>query len=271
VIIAHNVESLIWERMYQTERNPAKRWYVGHQWRKYEAYEARTLQRAGRVVAVTNEDAALLQSRFGVKNPGVVDNGVDLAHYTRVSDRTAVDPKQILFLGSLDWRPNLDALDLLLTRILPAVVAQEPSARLSVVGRNPPEHLIKAAQTNPNLELHADVPDVAPYLNRSGVMAVPLRIGGGSRLKILESLAAGLPVVSTTIGCEGLAFRAGKDLVVVDDVDDMAAALVHSIREPSAAAAMARNARELIEQRYDWSILARKLEGIWAETAAKAG
>jgi glycosyltransferase involved in cell wall biosynthesis len=269
IVMAHNVESLIWQRLYETEPHPLKRWFIGHQVRKYERYEGRALRGASRVVAVSPEDAALLEARFGVDRPAVVDNGVDVAFFAEGANGRGRDSRRILFLGSLDWRPNLDSIDLLLNRVMPQVLAEEPDARLSIVGRNPPPALVRRIRAEPSAELHADVADVRPYLARSGVMAVPLRIGGGSRLKILEAIAAGLPVVSTRIGCEGLIFRANRDLVVVESEDQMAAALVESIRNPERAATMAANGRRVIDAYYDWSRLSDRLEQVWSELAAR--
>ena len=263
MVMAHNVESLIWERLYQTERQRLKRWFIGHQLRKYERYERAVMHGASRVVAVSREDAAMLKERFGVSGAVVVDNGVDVKYFTLGAAARSPNPKQILFLGSLDWRPNLDAIDVLLARVMPQVLAAEPEARLSIVGRNPPPALIRRLRREPNVDLHADVEDVRPYLARSAVMAVPLRIGGGSRLKILEAIAAGLPVVSTRIGCEGLIFEAGRDLSVVESEDQMAAALVETIRNPARAAEMVRSGRTVIDAHYDWSRLADRLEQVW--------
>ena len=265
MVMAHNVESLIWERLYQTERQRLKRWFIGHQLRKYERYERAVMHGASRVVAVSREDAALLKERFGVSGAVVVDNGVDVKYFALGAAARSPNPKQILFLGSLDWRPNLDAIDVLLARVMPQVLAAEPEARLSIVGRNPPPALIRRLRREPNVDLHADVEDVRPYLARSAVMAVPLRIGGGSRLKILEAIAAGLPVVSTRIGCEGLIFEAGRDLSVVESEDQMAAALVETIRNPARAAAMVRSGRTVIDAHYDWSRLADRLEQVWLD------
>src|SRR5688500_15265705 len=129
--------------------------------------------------------------------------------------------------------------------------------------RNPPAALVRDARAQAGVEIHADVPDVRPFLARSGVMAVPLRIGGGSRLKILEALATGLPVVSTRVGAEGLRLTAGRELAVVERVEGMAAALVDCVRDPDAARAMAACGRRLVLERYDWDVLADKLECIW--------
>lgn len=262
VVMAHNVESQIWQRLHEAESRPHRRWYIGHQRRKYERFEGRVLRDATRAVAVSQEDAGLMQRRFGVVNPAVVDNGVDAAFFAGV-DRSAADPREILFLGSLDWRPNIDSIELLLDVVIPQVLAAEPEARLRIVGRNPSAALVKRAHGLRHVELHANVPDVRPFLAKAGVLAVPLRIGGGSRLKILEAVAAGLPVISTRIGAEGLIFVPGRDLTTVDSESGMAEALIDGIRNPERLLAMARNGRRVVDTHYGWTRLAEVLEGVW--------
>jgi glycosyltransferase involved in cell wall biosynthesis len=204
----------------------------------------------------------------------VVENGVDVAWVGWDSVPTEAgsgrslnlrDRHSLLFLGSLDWRPNLDAIRLLLDTIFPEVLAHEPQARLAIVGRKPPQWLVDRASECKNVALHADVPDVRPFLHQCGAMAVPLRIGGGSRLKILEALAAECPVVSTRVGAEGLDLVPDRHLVEVDAPEEMAGAFVQAIRDPQPIREMARQGRKLVAERYDWSILAKKLEEIWLE------
>ncbi len=261
VIIAHNVESLIWERYAETEANPLKSWYIRQQWRKFERFERRAFVAATRVVAVSEPDAALIRHRFGGRAVDVVDNGIDRSHYEAV--QSDPDPATILFLGSLDWRPNVDAIGLLLEKIFPAVRASEPTARLQIVGRKPSPALVQRAREVPGVELHADVPDVRPFLARSAVMVLPLRIGGGSRLKVLEAMAAGLPVISTRVGAEGLQLVPGEDYIAADDTEGMAQALVAAIRDPRPARAMAARIRSFVLERYDWDALADRLERVW--------
>jgi glycosyltransferase involved in cell wall biosynthesis len=260
VVSAHNVESLVWQRYHETAPNGPKRWYIYHQWRKFERYERWAFAGAARSVAVSAPDAALIRTRFGGERVDVVDNGVDTSYF-RPAD-VARDPRQILFLGSLDWRPNQDAVGLLLGQVFPKVRATEPSARLCLVGRNPPAWLRRQA-ARPGVELHANVDDVRPFLARSGVLAVPLRVGGGSRLKILEALACELPVVSTTVGAEGLELEPGRHLTIVPGIEHMADALVACLRDPAAAQALAQCGRQRVCQRYDWDMLADKLEQVW--------
>ena len=261
VAVAHNVESLIWRRYFETEANPAKRWYIGRQWRKFAAFERNIFAEAAQVIAVSEADAQLARREFQAPRVSVVDNGVDVAAFA--PDGTPRDGRRILFLGSLDWRPNLDGVLLLLDQIFPRVLAAEPEARLQIVGRKPPAWLTQRAAKCRNVELHADVPDVRPFLRGCGMLAVPLRIGGGSRLKILEALANQCPVVSTRVGAEGLRLDAGAHYMAADSPTEMAAALVDAMRWPAALAATAREGHTVVRRQYDWSTLADQLEAVW--------
>jgi glycosyltransferase involved in cell wall biosynthesis len=266
LVMAHNVESQIWQRYFETEANPLKRWYIKRQWRKFERFERRAFAEATRAVFVSEPDAALARERFGAECVAVVDNGVDTAYFR--PEGGPRDPRRILFLGSLDWRPNLDAVLLLLDEVFPRVRAAEPTARLCLVGRNPPEWLARRARQEANVELAENVPDVRPYLGGCGVLAVPLRIGGGSRLKILEALAAQTPVVSTTVGAEGLHLEAGRHLIIADGVEQMTRELLRVLRTPGPAREMAAQGREVVLARYDWDVLACRLEEVWSECVA---
>jgi glycosyltransferase involved in cell wall biosynthesis len=261
VVVAHNVESLIWQRYFETEANRLKRWYIGKQWRKFVRFERSALAAADRTIAVSDLDAERFRADFGVERVSVVENGVDTSEF-----RPTTEPRdrfQMLFLGSLDWRPNLDGVRHLLEQVLPAVQAAEPRATLSLVGRHPPEWLRREAAARPGVTLHADVPDVRPFLARCGQMVVPLRIGGGSRLKILEALAAGVPVVSTRIGAEGLHLDPERHLTIVPDCGALAPALVRNMRETERLAEQAAAGRRLVVDRYDWDALADQLEQAW--------
>ncbi len=263
VLIAHNVDTLIWRRYYGTERNFLKKAFLKTQWLKFRRFEEYAFRAATRVVAVSENDARLIREQFGQPNVDVVDNGIDRDFFESVTGQR--DPARILFLGALDWRPNLDAVGLLLDKIFPRVRAQEPTATLAIVGRHPPAGLIERARQTPGVGLLADVPDVRPFLGGSGVMAVPLRIGGGSRLKILEALACGLPVVSTQVGAEGLLLTPGVDYVQAEE-DAMADALVNAIRNPGKMQALAQHGRRIVLDTYDWSVLAQKLERAWEQS-----
>jgi glycosyltransferase involved in cell wall biosynthesis len=266
VLVAHNVDTLLWRRYRDAERHPLKRWYIETQRRKFERLERRVFAAVDRVVAVSPEDARLVRDWFGVERVDVVDNGIDRAYFEGV--RPADPGGTILFLGSLEWRPNLAAVGLLLDDIFPAVRRAEPAARLVLVGRRPPAWLARRVRDTDGVELHADVPDVRPFLAASSVLAVPLRVGGGSRLKILEALAARLPVVSTRVGAEGLCLQGGEHLAVVEDVGQVADALVACLRNPGGGRRAAERGRRLVLARYDWAALADKLERVWEKCRA---
>lgn len=265
LINAHNVDTLLWQRYLEAERNPLRRRLFESQCQKFERYERAAFNRATAVVAVSDEDAAIIRRKFGVQRVHVVDNGVDVAHYQAVC--ATRNPHELLFLGSMDWRPNVDAVRMLLAEILPRVLLREPATRLTIVGRKPPEWLIARCRRTPHVELQANVPDVRPYLARAGQMVVPLRLGSGSRLKILEALASGLPVVATSVAAEGLRLIPGRDVQIADDYDDMAAVIVHSIRQPSDAESIARHGQTLVAEQYCWEKLAADLEEVWEQTA----
>jgi glycosyltransferase involved in cell wall biosynthesis len=258
--VAQNIESTIWRRYAEVEANALRRWFFREQWRKYRRFEHWAYAEATRVVAVSDQDAAHLANDFGAEQVEVVENGVDTSYF-----RPPTGPRdlhEVLFLGSLDWRPNQDAVARLLDQVFPQVKAREPAAKLCVVGRCPPEWLRRRAAATPGVELHGDVPDVRPFLHRCGVLVVPLRIGGGSRLKILEALACATPVVSTKVGAEGLCLDHGKDLLV-GSLDELPSLLLQCIRQPQQARARAERGRMRVLARYDWDRLADKLEAVW--------
>ncbi len=263
VVMAHNVESLIWKRYAETEENSVKRWYVRRQWQKFERFERWAFAHAMWTVAVSEDDATLIRATLdGTEQTEVVDNGVD-TEYFRPQRDVERDPYRLAFIGSLDWRPNQDGVKLLLDSIFPQVKAAEPRARLSIVGRNPPDWLRERAAQIPGVQVFGNVPDVRPFLATCGMTVVPLRVGGGSRLKILESLAMGTPVVSTRVGAEGLRLEAGEHLTVTHDETDMADAILDAMRDPDAAIDRADEAQRFILREYDWAPLAEKLEEVW--------
>ena len=261
LVMAHDVVATIWQRYYENEANPLKRWYIGRQWRKFERYERKLLSKVTGVVAVSDEDASAIRREYGVDRVEVVDNGIDSAYFAEV--RPQRDPNTILYLGNMETGPNRDAAAFLLDRIFPRVQAAVPSARLIIAGKNPPAWIHERAATMRNVEVHADVPDVRPLLGTAGIMAVPIRIGSGSRLKILEALACGLPVVSTRIGAEGLSLTPWEHLAIADTDAGMAGILAKWMHDPEPALRMAENGRRLVLERYDWDALADRLNAVW--------
>ncbi len=265
VIVAHNIEAQVWQRYAEHETSALKRSFMRHQMRKFVAFEERAFAAAQAVVTVSREDAALARFAYNAPRVEIVDNGVDTEFFQPPAGPR--QPGTVLFLGSLDWRPNLDAVDVLLRQVWPAVRAQMPGARLQIVGRNPPPWLADRIATVPGVELHGSVPDVRPFLHTCAVLAVPLRIAGGSRLRILEALACETPVVATRIGAEGLRLKAGEHLGIVDDCESIAAGLLAALRDPDGSAAQAQCGRATVLAEYHWDALAAKLEQVWLSCA----
>ena len=262
LVMAHNIESQILFRRAQCSRTMIERIFFNLQARRMESFEREVLRRAEWVTLVTELDAEQVRA-WGVQKTSLVENGVDVDQFVPADQRC--DSDEILFLAALDWYPNLDALDYLLEDILPLVRQASPSARLRIVGRRPPAGLKERIAHCPGVELVGEVADVRPFLSRAAVVAVPLRIGGGSRVKILEALAMGKAVVSTSVGAEGLVVKDGVHLLLADAPSDFAARTVELLKSSEERLRLGENGRKLVVERYSWDQMARALEWAWEE------
>ena len=238
---------------------------MGMQAWKMARFEKKCFAKSGRVVAVSEEEQQTAK-QWGAKTAWLVSNGVDTTNL----QPTGETPEQnsMLFLGSLDWQPNRDALLYFLREILPKIQAANPQANLRVVGRQPATKLREQVEGIRGVEWIGEVPEIRPHFARAAVVLVPLRIGGGSRIKILESLSMGKAVVTTQIGAEGLDVVSGVHCLIADTPADFAQSVVQLLRDPEQAAELGRKGRELVVQQYDWSRLAKILEQAWIETAS---
>jgi glycosyltransferase involved in cell wall biosynthesis len=264
LVIAHNIETTVWQRRAEHASNSAERLYMGTQARKMARFEKHCFSQAARVVTVTAEEERTAKE-WGAKATSLVSNGVDTEYLQSASE--ASDPNSMLFLGSLDWQPNRDALLYLLREILPQIQVQNHQAILRVVGRQPANKLREQIVGMRGIEWVGQVPDIRPYFAQASVVLVPLRIGGGSRIKILESLSMGKAVVTTRIGAEGLDVVSREHCLIADTPKEFSQCVVEILKTPEQAAKLGRNGRKLVEQRYDWSQLAQTLGRAWMETA----
>ena len=270
VLMAHDIQTLIWQRHLHAEGNAVKCLLIRKQLDRYRRFEHSVMSSADLTMTVTLPDAERAASDFGARKTAVVENGVDVNGYQSVAPSNGQcqrDRYQILFVGNLQWRPNSDAARMLLEEVLPRVRLEEPKARLVLAGRQPPAWLQKLCRSAPGVTLCADVPDVRELFYQCGMLAVPLRFASGSRLKILEALVTGTPVISSSVGAEGLRLDPGKHFVRADDPETMSRAILHWMRHSHEADAMARAGQRLVEQEYDWEILARRMHQAWLEVA----
>ncbi len=268
LFFAHNVEHLIWKRVCAVERRPWRRAALAVEWRKLRRAEAAVCSRADLTVAVSEGDAALLRAGAPGAAVRTVPTGVDTSYFTPV--QSGGSRPSLVFTGSMDWYPNEDAVRYFLESILPGVRGEVPDASFSVVGRRPGAGLIAAAAAS-GARVTGTVADVRPYLAEGMVYVVPLRIGGGTRLKIFEALAAGKAVVSTTVGAEGLPLVPGLHFLQADDPGEFASAVVSLLRDPGRRRALGEAGRRLVEERFGWAEVAREFETRCREAVREAG
>jgi len=265
LLMAHNVESMIWTRYFLTAVNPLKKIYIYLQWKKLERFEGEVSPLFDQVCCVSGNDSIVMRELFGCPRTRVVPNGVDPAYFAPMD--LPVRPSSMAFTGSMDWRPNQDGISWFTEKILPRIRREVKDASLDVVGRNPPPAMAAHWASPGNVNVTGSVPDVRPYVAQAALYVVPLRVGGGSRLKILEALAMGRPVLSTTIGAEGLDLEDGEHLCLRDGPESFADQAVRMLREPSRYAEMAERGRRAVLARHGWDAIASRLEDAWAEAA----
>ncbi len=252
VLFQHNVEAMIWKRHYEVQKHPAKRAFLYGQWRKAFAYEREVCSAVESVIAVSGDDAAQMRRDYGVERIADVPTGVDTEFFRPAIDRKP-KPYNLVFTGSMDWLPNEDAMRFFTDEMMPLIKREIPQVTLTIVGRNPYSSLIELSKRDSSVIVTGRVEDVRPYMNDASAYIVPIRIGGGTRLKIYEAMAMNLPMVSTTVGAEGLPVRDGSDLIIADAPQDFAAAVIKLLRDDKEAAQrMADNAARLVREHYSW-------------------
>ena len=261
VIFTHNVESAIWRRHAETKANAIGRFLYGVQYRRMLRFERKTLARFDGVLAVSDADRQTFAALYpgAIRQPvHVVPTGVDTDYFAPAASDPA--SRTLVFTGSMDWLPNEDAMQFFCRDILPLIRAEEPGVSLSIVGRAPTPAVKRLAEEH-GVKVTGRVDDVRPYMKEAAVYVVPLRIGGGTRLKIFEAMSMGKAVVSTTVGAEGLPVTHGEHVVLADEPAAFAREVVHLLRDAGRRASLEAAARALVVERYDWSAVAGALEG----------
>ena len=268
----HNVEHLLQRRAYVVDRGRPKRWphaaYSYVQAERLTRFERAACRLADRVVTVSEEDASALRVLEPAGRYAIVPNAIDVGAYPRREDWPA--RPGILFAGTLDYRPNADAVRWLLGEIVPLVHARQPNARVFVVGRGPAPDVVARGQHDPRIAVTGAVESLDPYWARATVYALPMRGGGGVRFKAIEAMAAGLPIVSTRMGMEGIDAEPGVHYLAADTPPAFADALARLLADRGLRDRIAENAARLVGARYDWRAVAPALLAVYRDVAGGA-
>ena len=251
VLFQHNVEAMIWKRHYEVQANAVKKAYLYGQWRKMWQFEKEMCQRFDSVIAVSADDREQMKREYGAQAVFDVPTGVD-TEFFRPSGTIETSPHNIVFTGSMDWLPNEDGIRFFMREVMPLIKSKVPDSTLTVVGRNPPASLVEMSKSDSSLIVTGRVDDVRPYIEKAAAYVVPLRIGGGTRLKIFEAMAMEKAVVSTTIGAEGLPLANGVELLLADEPQAFADAVVKVLTDASCAAELGRRAAANVRQNHGW-------------------
>ena len=264
VLFTHNVEAAIWRRHYEVATNPIWKAISWREWQKTEAAERTYLRLADRVLAVSETDRDAFASFVEPGKLAVIPTGVDVDYFHPTPvEETA---NSLVFTGSMDWLPNEDAILYFVDTILPLIKKQCPEVCLEVVGRSPSRKLQALAERERSLRLTGWVEDIRPFVARGSICIVPLRIGGGTRLKIFEAMAMSKAVVSTSVGAEGLPVQSGENIIVADTPNDFAQSVVSLLRDPNQRRQLGTSARALVQEKYSWPKVAESFASTLRDT-----
>jgi polysaccharide biosynthesis protein PslH len=254
VLRSLNVEFRIWEGLARNERNPLRRFAVERVASSLRAYEVRLLNTPEAIIPISNDDAEVFRSLGCTRPMHVVPCGIALGDPVHA----APEAGSVGFIGSLDFRPNQEAVRWIIDELWPRVTERAPEARLSIAGSGPPDWLRQRAHGQ-NIDFLGEVSEAQAFMQRMSVMIAPLFAGGGMRIKVLEAMALARPVVATTLGASGIDVENGRDILIADDVTAFADSVVRLLREADTASRIGNAARATVRERYDNDTLAAGL------------
>ncbi len=267
VLSQQNVDSEIWRRLCSETANPFYKFVYWTQQRAFQRYE-RVLSPKFDVVTCTSDiDALVFQQHCAEDAIAIIPNGVDVTHFQ--PDFTTESPAHLIYIGSMDWYPNEDAVAFFADEILPDIQSGVPEVRFSIVGGNPSARVQKLAERD-SVIVTGRVPEIKPYFAEATVFVVPLRIGSGTRLKILEALAMGKAIVSTSVGAEGLDLKDGEEIFIADEPKPFAEAVTQLLTDPTLRRRIGENGRARVEKDYDWRSIGEKLYRLYTEIGGRA-
>ncbi|MCK5160615.1 MAG: glycosyltransferase [Candidatus Aureabacteria bacterium] len=258
----HNIEHLLIKRYVKEQKNLIKKLLVlFFQYVKLKKYESAMAQRFDYCTVVSDVDKKSLESIAPGVSAYVISNGVDINFYK--PQQIEPQPNNLVFTGGMDWFPNEDAVLYFCDKVYPLIKKEIRNICLYIVGSNPSHRMLNLSRQNSGVVVTGYVEDVRPYIAKSSVYIVPLRIGGGSRLKILEAMAMGKAIVSTSIGCEGLEVIDNKNILISDSPSEFAAKTITLQRNNKLRVQLESNARELVMHKYSWDIIGKDLNALY--------
>lgn len=268
VLDAHNALWLLYKRLAETMGAGLRKLLLDRDWKLLKRYEGRVCREFDGVLAVSREDkAALLEAVAEANGQAKDEDAAKMVVIPIAVDADEVQPVQrhpdadhILHIGTMYWPPNIDGVNWFIAEVLPHIRKQRPDVIFDVVGARPPQELVEMSKADPRINVTGYVDDPQPHLQSAGVMVVPLRAGGGMRVKILNAMAQALPIVTTTLGCEGIAVEHGKHVLIADSPIAFAEATLRVLEDRAYADALGRNGRALVESTYDYRAACRPLE-----------
>ena len=267
VLSTQNIDSYIWARLSEKAKNPAQKIVYLSQKRAFRRYEKLISPKFSITTCVSETDRNWLQESCPNLRIDVIPNGVDLDLYQPNHDEKI--PDTLLYTGSMDWFPNEDAVIYCVDEILPIIRSKRPNIKFLIVGQHPTANMRKLSEL-PNIEVTGRVEDVKPYIARSAVYVVPLRIGGGTRLKILEALAMEKAVVSTSVGAEGLGLINNKEIIIEDNPRQFAAKVVELLENPDRCRQLGKKGQSRVQRDYGWQAIGEKLRSVYASLVEKS-
>jgi glycosyltransferase involved in cell wall biosynthesis len=255
VLATHNVQSGLFRRIRQRyAASWEDRLFYWPELVKIIRYEKHNYSHFNLAITVSADDRDVLRRRCSTLPVAIIPNGVDVSFYH--PSAVPVDPKSFVYVGNYSYPPNADAIRYFCREIFPPIRQRVPDAQLIAVGLEPPQEILNLE----GVQATGFVPDIRPYMAQAGSVIVPLRVGGGTRLKILDAMAMGKPIVSTTVGAEGIEATHGEHILLADHPQEFADCVVRLIEQPELRAQLGKNGRKLAEQKYDWDILARLMD-----------
>lgn len=260
VLFTHNVEAMIWQRHYRVSRNPLWKLVSWGEYQKMLRFERFCLENSQHVLTVSEADRRIFNRFVDGTKLSVIPTGVDTDYFGLAPHLER--PSSLVFTGAMDWMPNEDGMLYFVDAILPSIRREIQDVELTIVGRRPTSKLLAAVRGESRIHVTGRVEDIRPYVQAGTVYVVPLRIGGGTRLKIFEAMAMGKAIVSTTVGAEGLPVMDGRDLLLADEPEDFARKVVLLLREPGERYRLGSTARALVEQRYSWRCVAAEFDSV---------